>query len=285
MSESTYLSGKVTAVTGAGSGIGRAVAIGLAHRGARVAISDVNAASLAETAERIEAIGADIHVATVDVVDAGAVKAWAGAVRDHYGVVHQTYNNAGIAGERNILDPAVYANLKRIIDVNLWGVINTTVEFMPHLIDSGDGHLVNVSSMNGLVASPRQAGYCASKFGVRGFTEGVYSDILVDEHPVKVTVVYPAGIATNIANAAIRDAAGKTAEDTGRAQLLNEKFLTMDVSKAAQIILNGVERQKRRVRVGGQAAFFDAVQRAVPSRYLDLFADQTRKVFADVDGF
>lgn len=285
MSNSTYLTGKVTAVTGAGSGIGRAIAIGLAYRGARLAISDVDATGLAETAERIDAIGADVHTTRVNVVDPDAVKAWATSVRDHYGVVHQAYNNAGIAGERNILDPAVYANLKRIIDVNLWGVINSTVEFMPHLIESGDGHLVNVSSMNGLVGTPRQAGYCASKFGVRGFTEGVYSDILVDQHPVEVTVVYPAGIATNIANAAIRDAAGKTAEDTGRAQLLNEKFLTMNVGKAAEIVLSGVEKQKRRVRVGGQAVFLDAVQRAVPGRYLDLFADQTRKVFADVDGF
>lgn len=281
MSRSNYLRGKVTAVTGAGSGIGRAVAISLARRGARLAISDLNGAGLAETTEQLKAIGAEVHAATVNVSDRAAVKDYAATVRDHYGVIHQIYNNAGIAGERDVLDESVYDNIERILQVNLWGVINGTVEFLPHLIASGDGHLVNVSSMNGLVATPRQAGYCASKFGVRGFTEGVYSDILVDQHPVKVTTVYPAGIATNIANAALEQAAGMTTQDKSRAKLLNDKFLTMDVTKAGEIIVTGVENQKHRVRVGGQAVFFDNLQRFLPGRYLNVTAKETRKLFGD----
>lgn len=128
MSTSTYLRGKVTAVTGAGSGIGRAVAVGLAHRGARLAISDLDEDALAETTERIRAIGAEVHATTVNVTDRAAVKDYAAAVREHYGVIHQIYNNAGIAGERDVLDPSVYDNIDRILQVNLWGVINGTVK-------------------------------------------------------------------------------------------------------------------------------------------------------------
>ncbi|MEU6375431.1 SDR family NAD(P)-dependent oxidoreductase [Streptomyces sp. NPDC046909] len=284
MSRPSKLAGKVTVVTGAGSGIGRAVALGLARRGARLAISDVNETGLAETTEQVKATGAEFHSATLNVVDRAAVKAYATTVREHYGVVHQIYNNAGVAGERDLLDPGNYANLQRIIDVNLWGVINGTVEFLPHLIASGDGHLVNVSSLNGLVATPLQAGYCASKFGVRGFTEGVYCDILFDQHPVKVTVVYPAGIATNIATSGLRDAVGATEKDQERARILNEKFLTMDVNQAASIILKGVEKKKPRVRVGMQAVLLDAFVRAVPSRYLDLLARPSRRMFAPTVG-
>lgn len=280
MSSSNYLGGKVAAVTGAGSGIGRALALGLARRGARLAISDLDATGLAITAEQIRTIGAPVHTSTVDVTDAAAVKAHAAEIREHYGVIHQLYNNAGIAGERDVLDPSVYDNLRRILDVNLWGVINGTVEFLPHLIASGEGHLVNVSSLNGLVATPRQAAYCASKFGVRGFTEGVHADILVDRHPVEVTVVYPAGIATNIANTALREAAGMTTEDAGRAKMLNEKFLTMDPSRAADIVLAGVQKRRKRIRVGGQAVGLDLIQRSVPERYLGFIAAQTRKLYA-----
>src|SRR6476469_7426535 len=162
--------GKVAVVTGAGSGIGRALASELAARGARLALSDVDEAGLAETAELASAAGADVHTQRVDVSDRAAVEAYASTVAAHFGVVHQIYNNAGIAFARPLLE-TTYEDYDRVLGVNLWGVIHGTKAFLPHLVESGDGHVVNVSSLNGYMAQDRMSHYCTSKFAVRGFTE------------------------------------------------------------------------------------------------------------------
>lgn len=280
MTKRSSVAGKVTVVTGAGSGIGRAVALELARRGARLAISDLNKDGLAATAAQLGADSPAVHVASLDVTDAAAVKAYASAVREHYGVIHQVYNNAGIAGDRDLFDPAVYPAIARIINVNLWGVIHGTIEFLPYLIESGGGHLVNVSSQNGYMASPRQIGYCASKFAVRGFTEAVYTDLLIDRIPVKVSVVYPGGVRTNIATAALDEAPGVADDDyRERAKMYNEKLLTMDVGEAAKTIVNGVERDKRRILIGSQARFVDRLVRIAPGRYPQIVTPTFRKLF------
>ena len=132
--------GKVAVVTGAGSGIGRELAIGLARRGARLAISDVNEEGLNGTAERVAALKAKAHVEVLDVSDRNAVQTYASSVAAHYGVVHQIYNNAGVAGGATPVIDCDYDTYERIIAINLWGVIHGTKEFLPYLIESGDGH-------------------------------------------------------------------------------------------------------------------------------------------------
>jgi NAD(P)-dependent dehydrogenase (short-subunit alcohol dehydrogenase family) len=136
--------GKVAVITGAGSGIGRELAVALARRGARTAISDVNEEGLGATAESVAAVGEKPHVQSLDVSDRGGVRDYAAAVAAHFGVIHQLYNNAGVAGGATQLVDIDYETYERILNINLWGVINGTKEFLPYLIDSGDGHIVNI---------------------------------------------------------------------------------------------------------------------------------------------
>jgi NAD(P)-dependent dehydrogenase (short-subunit alcohol dehydrogenase family) len=262
--------GKVAVVTGAGSGIGRALAIELARRGARVSISDVDEAGLAATAA---AIGSDVHQQALDVSDRDAFAAHATAVAERFGVVHQLYNNAGIAFSRSVLE-SEYADYERVFAVNLWGVIHGTKAYLPHLIASGDGHLVNVSSLNGYMGQDQMTHYCASKFAVRGFTESVRAEMLAAGHPVRVSSVHPGGIRTNIANAAFERATElgqpTTAADEQRLARYNEKLLRMDPAQAARIIVGGVEAGRPRILVGNDAKLVDAVVRLLPSWYPNL---------------
>ena len=272
--------GKVCVVTGAGGGIGRALALELAERGARVAISDVDEAALAQTAALI---AGDVHRQVLDVGDAEAMEAYAAAVAQHFGVVHQVYNNAGIAFSRTVLE-SDYSDYERIFKVNLWGVIHGTKAFLPEIIASGDGHVVNVSSLNGYMAQEKSSHYCASKFAVRGFTESLRAEILEAGHPVGVTVVHPGGIKTGIADAAMRDAVQRglpvTAEDERRHRVYNEKLLKMDPAQAAKVIVDGVEAGKPRVLVGTDAKFVDAFVRLLPAHYPRLAGAATRRFFA-----
>ena len=170
--------GKVAVVTGAGSGIGQALAVELARRGAKLAISDVDTEGLARTEERLQAIGAPVKVDRLDVTEREAFLAYADAVRDHFGAVNQIYNNAGIAFMGDI-EVTAFKDLERVMEVDFWGVVNGTKAFLPHLIASGDGHVVNISSMYGLFAVQGQAAYNSAKFAVRGFTEALRQEMAV----------------------------------------------------------------------------------------------------------
>jgi NAD(P)-dependent dehydrogenase (short-subunit alcohol dehydrogenase family) len=277
----TALTGKVAVVTGAGSGIGQALAVGLAEREARLALSDVNAAGLDATVDEVKALGAEVHAQVLDVSDRKAVSDYASVVREHYGVVHQVYNNAGIAGASTTVLDTDYATYQRILDINLWGVIHGTKEFLPHLIASGDGHVVNISSLNGIMGQASLSGYCASKFAVRGFTESLRAEMLTAGHPVKVTVAHPGGVKTNIATAAFSEAqqAGRvTPDQERRTRRYNEKLLRMPPSKAAAIILDGVQAGKGRILVGNDARTVDLVVRALPRLYPRLMARLDRRI-------
>ncbi|GAA3392907.1 SDR family NAD(P)-dependent oxidoreductase [Cryptosporangium minutisporangium] len=263
--------GKVAVVTGAGSGIGRALALGLARRGARLALSDVDGAGLAGTADEVSALGAPVHAERLDVGDRDAFGAYAAAVAGHYGVVHQLYNNAGIADSAPSILESNYDAFERVLRVNLWGVIQGTKEFLPHLVASGDGHVVNISSLNGFLAQAGLGPYCTSKFAVRGFTETLRSEMLRDGHPVRVTVVHPGGVATNIAVAALTAARERgetvTAEQESRTRTYSEKLLRMDPQRAATIILDGVRADRPRILVGNDAKAVDVLVRLVPRNY------------------
>jgi short-subunit dehydrogenase len=273
--------GKVAVVTGAGSGIGRQLAFELGRRGARLALSDVDERGLGETAERATALGAEVHTARVDVADRAAVIGYAETVAQRFGVVHQVYNNAGVAGGGTVLD-SDWSEYDRILGINLFGVIHGTKAFLPHLIASGDGHVVNVSSLNGIMAQASINAYSASKFGVRGFTEALRSELLLAGHPVQVTVVHPGGVKTNISTSALEHARQHgevTAQDEERSRLYNEKLLRMPPEQAARIVVDGVEAGRPRVLVGNDAKIVDLLVRLVPARYPALAARITQRRF------
>ncbi|MCM3882350.1 SDR family oxidoreductase [Frankia sp. R82] len=270
----TTIADKVAVVTGAASGIGRALALGLADRGARLALADVNATGLAETVDLVAATGTEVRSRHLDVSDRTEVETYAGEVRAHFGVVHQLYNNAGIAGISDTILETDWAVFERVLSVNLWGVLHGTKAFLPHLIASGDGHVINISSLNGFMAQGGLGPYCTSKFGVRGFTETLRIEMLQANQPVRVTVVHPGGVRTNIANAALAQARERgeeiTEERVQRAALYNEKFLRLPPERAADIILRGVEANRGRILVGNDARLVDLAVRLLPRHYPDL---------------
>lgn len=265
--------GRVCAVTGAGGGIGRALALGLADRGARLAISDLKEPGLAETAAMAKARGAEVHHATLDVSDAEAYAAYVGDVLDRYGVVHQVYNNAGIWLTRSILD-SDFADYERVWSVDLWGVVHGTKLFLPHLIDSGDGYVINLSSINGILAQANTSHYCAAKFAVRGFTESLRLELQASGHPVRALSVHPGGIDTGIASTALREAIEEGEELSERDQrlekLYNDVILRKSPASAADDILKAVEKNKTRVLVGPDAKVIDLAVRAAPTLTLTL---------------
>ncbi|WKE73440.1 SDR family oxidoreductase [Streptomyces sp. WP-1] len=262
------VTGKVAVVTGAGSGIGRGLAAELARRGARLALSDVDETGLAETAAQVESLGAEAHTARLDVSDRAAVESYATAVAEHFGVVHQVYNNAGIGGGGGTVLETDWSVYDRTIAVNLFGVVHGTKAFLPHLIASGDGHVVNISSLNGIMAQPTLSAYCAAKFGVRGFTETLRTEMLAGRHPVRVSVVHPGGVRTNIATAVLDAARSQgieiPARQLARARTYNEKLLKMPAPQAATIIVDGVAAGRPRIMVGRDAQAADLVVRLFP---------------------
>ena len=259
--------GKVAAVTGAASGIGRALAVELARRGCRLALSDVQEAGLAETAERARAHGVEVVTTRVDVADRAAMHAWADATAAHYGKVNLIFNNAGVALVTTV-EAAEYEALDWIMGINFWGVIYGTKAFLPHLKAADEGHIVNVSSVFGLFGVPGQCGYNAAKFGVRGFTECLRQELDLMNCGVSATSVHPGGIKTNIARAARSDgstsAIGMDHDETGNDF---ERSAMTTPEKAALIILRGVERNKRRVLVGPDAHVLDLLVRLFPTGY------------------
>ena len=177
--------GKVAAVTGAGSGIGRALSVELARSGARLAISDVDIEGLGQTEELIRRLGAPVRSDRLDVTEREAFLAYADTVNAHFGIVHQIYNIAGIAFLGDV-EVSQFKDIEKVMDVDYWGVVNGTKAFLPHLIASGDGHVVNMSSMFGLSGVPGQAPYNSAKFAVRGFTEALRQEMAIAGHPVAV---------------------------------------------------------------------------------------------------
>jgi NADP-dependent 3-hydroxy acid dehydrogenase YdfG len=266
--------GKVAAVTGAGSGIGQALAIELARSGASVAISDVDTEGLAATEEQLKAIGAPVKADRLDVTEREAFELYADAVKAHFGKVNQIYNNAGIAFAGDI-EVSQFKDIERVMDVDFWGVVNGTKVFLPHLIASGDGHVINVSSVFGLFSVPGQAAYNAAKFAVRGFTEALRQEMAVAGHPVKVTTVHPGGIKTNI----VRNMTAVDGFDKDQlTQTFDKKLARTSPEKAAKIILDGVRKNRARVLVGPDAKALDLIVRVTGSGYQRLFSSVMSRI-------
>jgi short-subunit dehydrogenase len=276
--------GQVAAITGAGSGIGRALAIELARRGCALALADVDGASLAQTQTLVLAACApnnvQVTVATVDVANRSAVFDWAARCRAEHGKVNLIFNNAGVA-LTSFAEATAPADFEWLMGINFWGVVHGTQAFMPHLRASGDGHVINISSLFGIMAMPTQAAYNASKFAVRGFTEALRMELDLAGAPVSATCVHPGGIATNIAMAGRIDPAvvrvsGLDAQ--AQRERAHKMIQVTTPESAARQILTGVERNARRVLVGPDAKLMDFWTRLLGSWYQPLVLRGVRKL-------
>jgi hypothetical protein len=269
------LDNKVVVITGAGSGIGRALALNLAARGSLLALSDIDEAGLAETVEAALAAGAtSVRSDRLDVSDRVAFTAYAATVVEHFGRVNVVINNAGVALAGDLADLS-YEDMDWIVGINFWGVVHGTKEFLPHLIASGDGHVVNLSSLFGLVSMPGQSAYNATKYAVRGLTEALREEMLVAGHRVGVTAVHPGGIKTAIA----RNARYSAQEDgEASARLFDKKLAKMTPERAAEIIVKGILTNKARVLVGLDAHALHHLAKLTGSRYQDIVASASKKV-------
>lgn len=255
---------KVVVITGAGSGIGRQLALNLAARGAVLALCDKDEVGLLETAEDCSARHARaVHTEKLDVSDRDAVRDYAAGVRAEHGRVNVVFNNAGVALHGDVEEMS-YEQFEWVMGVDFWGVVHGSKEFLPHLIESGDGHLVNISSLFGLMAMPGQSAYNAAKFGVRGFTEALRIEMLVARHPVQVSCVHPGGIKTAIARNA-RTTASYDQQTT--AQFFDQRLARTSAEKAARVIVDGVLANRPRIVVGSDARLLDAYVRLVGPRY------------------
>lgn len=263
----THFSGKVAVVTGAGSGIGRALAIELGRRGATLAISDVDLVGLAETEALVSSTGAQVRSDALDVSQRELVLEYAEAVAHHFGAVHLVFNNAGIAFTGTIEEMS-FKDIDRVMDVDFWGVVNGTKAFLPHVVASGDGHIINVSSVFGLFAVPSQSAYNAAKFAVRGFTESLRQEMINTGRPVKVTCVHPGGIKTNIA----RNGGQVDGLDHDDLAGSFDKLARTSPQKAAEVILKGVENDKARVLIGADAWVLDKFVRIAGPGYQRIVA-------------
>lgn len=252
---------RVAVVTGAGSGIGRALAHRLAALGAEVALSDVDGEAAGRTLEKCREYGARGSAYTLDVADRDAVYDHARQVGEDFGRVNVVINNAGMALKAAVRE-MTDEQLHHLMDVNFWGVAHGSRAFLPLLASSGDGHLVNVSSVFGFVGIPTQSAYNASKFAVRGFTESLRQEMLLEGEPVRVSCVHPGGVRTNIA----RNARGIGPEDASVIGTF-EKALRTTPESAARTVVRGIERNRARILIGPDAYAIDALPRLMGASY------------------
>jgi NAD(P)-dependent dehydrogenase (short-subunit alcohol dehydrogenase family) len=258
------LTGRVAAVTGAGHGIGRGVALALAAAGCRLALSDIDQERLRQTVALLPP-EATVRTWLVDVADRSAVSGWAEEVAAEFGGVDIVVNNAGIAHLGTVAGTS-YEDLQRILDTNLMGTVHGTKAFLPLLAQSDSAHLVNVASIFGVVAVPTQSAYAISKFAVRGFSEALAAEMRLLGTGVQVHVVLPGGVATAIA----RDASAGDAEgliDVERTRAGFHLVARTTPEEAGRIIVRGVRRGRRRILIGTDALLLDVAARLLPTGY------------------
>jgi len=265
--------GKAAVVTGAGSGIGRALVTELARRGADVAASDVDKVGLDETVELCGRAGGKVRPYALDVSDREAMLAHADDVMRDFGRVDLMVNNAGVALAASVLESS-FEDIDWLLGINLFGVINGTKAFLPHLVASGDGHLVNISSVFGLIGVPTQSAYCTAKFGVRGFTESLRLEMIAESVPVGVHCVHPGGIRTNIArNARVDPSVAQRSADPGKDF---DRVARTTPAKAATKILKGVDKGSPRILIGTDAYVIEAIPRLFGAHYQGAFGRLAR---------
>ncbi len=273
--------GRVAAITGAASGIGRALALALAREGMQLALSDINEVGLAETAQFAAPHGTRVTTARLDVAERAAVHAWADRVAAEHGGVHLVVNNAGVAHGASI-EAMAYEDLEWLFGINFWGVVHGTKAFLPHLLAAEEGHIVNVSSVFGIIAVPGQGAYNAAKFAVRGYTECLRQELELENRRVSATCVHPGGVKTNIARNGrfpVQAGAASATDPADIARRFDEVARTTP-EQAAAAIVRGVKRNARRVLIGADARAIDLVQRVSGAGYQALIVRAARRASA-----
>jgi short-subunit dehydrogenase len=275
----TAISGSAAAVTGAASGIGRALALELAARGCDLALADRDEAGLRELAAEI---GRDparkVSVHRVDVGEPDQIQDFAKAAIAAHPSLNILINNAGVALLGTFAE-VEQAQMEWLININFWGVVHGTRAFLPHLSNQRAAHIVNLSSIFGIIAPPGQTAYCASKFAVRGFSESLRHELQMANSPVRLSVVHPGGVATNIAR---NSPSGRGTDNARRAESI-ERFDAMakkPPAAAAVRIIEGIEKNQPRILIGSDARFMDLLQRFRPATYWPVLARRLEKMTA-----
>ncbi|MEH6347261.1 MAG: SDR family NAD(P)-dependent oxidoreductase [Bermanella sp.] len=268
------LNNAVVAITGAGSGIGRELALQCSSLGAKLALSDINEAQLDETKALILKLNnqSQVMCSQVNVADKEQMFNWAANVGDHFGGVNIIINNAGVALAASV-DATDIEDFEWLMSINFWGVVNGTKAFLPFLKKAEWGHVVNISSLFGLVSIPNQSAYNAAKFAVRGFTESLRIEMILSHKTVEVSCVHPGGIKTNIANAGrFKGQVGNDTSVENQKKQFNDHLARTTAPQAANIIIKGINKNKPRILVGSDAKLMDIIQRIIPARYQKLVA-------------
>lgn len=260
------LGNRVAVVTGAGSGIGRGIALALARRGCHLVLADIAQEGLSQTAREIRESGARVHCYRLDVADREAVRELAQAVEREHGGAQLLVNNAGVA-LGGTFEQVSEEDFDWLMNINFHGVVSMTRAFLPQLKRSEEARIVNISSLYGIVSPPGQSAYSASKFAVRGFSNALRHELAGSN--VGVTVVHPGGVATSIAQSA-RAPAGAPEEEVRRHRAIAQKLLRMPPEQAGEIIVRGIERRKARVLVGFDAVVVALLERLMPVNYWKL---------------
>jgi len=264
----------VVAITGAGSGIGRALALECAALGAHLAISDVNLEPLNETKALVlsKQPNANVLCTPLDVAQPQGITDWSQQVFEHFGCVNVLINNAGVAMSASV-EGTQKEDFEWLMNINFWGVVNGTRAFLPLLKQAPWGHVVNVSSLFGLLSLPNQSAYNASKYAVRGYTESLRTEMLMEKSRVQVSCVHPGGIKTNIANEArYSGQVGSNVNTEKMKALFNDSLARTTAEQASNIIVTGINKNKARILVGTDAKLLDLLQRLLPSLYQKVMA-------------
>jgi short-subunit dehydrogenase len=274
----TAIRGAAAAVTGAASGIGRALALELAARGCDLALADRDEAGLHGVAAEIAKAGPrKVSVHRVDIAEPGQIETFAQAAVAAHAGLNIVINNAGVAllGQFTEIDQA---QMEWLMNINFWGVVHSTRAFLPHLSRQTEAHIVNLSSIFGIIAPPGQTAYSAAKFAVRGFSESLRHELEFAASPVRLSVVHPGGVATNIAR---NSRTGTGINDNARRVQSIERFDTFaktTPAAAALRIISGIEKNQPRILIGNDARFMDLVQRLRPATYWAVLGRRIEKL-------
>lgn len=266
------LKGRVAVVTGAASGIGRATAIALAREGCDLAITDINEAGLKETAKSVKALGRKVSTHIVDVASKSQMKALPKAVIAEHGHVHIVVNNAGVSVTAPFEHHSI-EDFEWIVGINFWGVVYGCKYFLPYIQNESEGHIVNISSVFGIIGLPSQSSYAATKFAVRGFSESLRTE-LSPQH-IGVTSIHPGGVNTNI----VKSSRFVDANETGLKSKA-EKFFetrTLPPEEAAKQIVEGIKKNKARVLITRESYAIDTLKRLFPvgtNRAMEFFQER-----------
>jgi short-subunit dehydrogenase len=273
----TTIRGSTAAVTGAASGIGRALALELAARGCDLALADRDEAGLQAAAAEIGRTSSQkVTVHRVDVGEPPQIAEFAQAAIAAHPGLNILVNNAGVAllGQFNEIDQA---QMDWLMNINFWGVVHATRAFLPHLAGRREAHIVNLSSIFGIIAPPGQTAYAAAKFAVRGFSESLRHELQMAASAVRLSVVHPGGVSTNIVR---NSRAGSGVTDNARRAQTIERFDAVaktTPAAAALRIITGIEKNQPRILIGNDARFMDLLQRFRPGTYWAVLARRIEK--------